>query len=98
MTSDITRPLSNKDKNMGSTMRQEYLQIPIPTQRHERYIQLDTLSISPSQTYPYDSNMGNTFTKPKISSLVRDTFGHIERENYERGRVLRKDRYLRTYF
>ena len=55
MTSDIsTQPLSNMNETIGNTFGQEHLQLPIPTPRHERYIQLDTLSISPPQTYPYD--------------------------------------------
>ena len=39
MTSDIsTQPPSNTDETIGSIFRQEHLQVPIPVQRHERYI------------------------------------------------------------
>ena len=94
MTYDIsTHPPHNKDETIGSTFRQECSQVPIQAPRHERYIWQDTLSISPPQTYSYDSNKRdrNTFTQPKISSLARDTFGYIKRENYEMSRDLRRD-------
>ena len=100
MTSDIsTQPQSNKDETVGSIFRQECLQTPIPSPRHERYIWQDTLSVSPQQTYSYDSNMAdrNIFTQPKISSLARDIFGHIKGENSEISRDLRK-RCIRTHF
>ena len=45
------------------------------------------------QTYPYDSNMRdrNILNQPRISSLTRDTFGHIKRENYEMSRDLGRE-------
>ena len=94
MTSNISIHLpSNKDETIGSTFRHKCFQIPIPTPRHDRYIWQDTLSISPRQTYSYDSHMRNrkTFTQPKISILARGTFGHIKRENYQMCGDLRRD-------
>ena len=33
----------------------------------------------------------NTFTQPKISISVKNTFGHIKRGNYEMGRDLKRE-------
>ena len=85
---------NNKDETIGSTFRHECIQISIPTPRRERYIKQNTLRISAPHINSYDSNMKdrNTFTKPKISSLARDTFDHNKRENYEMCGDLRRDR------
>ena len=68
---------------MSRTIREEHLQVPTPTPRYEKHIRPDKSSISPSQTYLYNQNMGNrnTVIQPKLSSFTRDTF---RRENYER--------------
>ena len=51
MTSDIsTHPQSNKDMTIGDTFRQEHIQIPSPTKKHDKYFRLDKTSSSPHRT------------------------------------------------
>ena len=73
----------NEDMTLSRTVRQEHLQVPTATPRYEKHIRTDKSSISPSQTYPYDQNMGNRniTIQPKLPSFTRDTF---RRENYLR--------------
>ena len=94
MTSDVsTQPLSNRDDTISSTFAQEHLQIAIPTPRHDKYIQPDTFSMPPPQTYVYNLNIRNrnVCTQPGIPSSERDTFDHIKVGNYEMSRDIRRE-------
>ena len=85
MTSDIlTQMQHSNDMARGNTFRQEYLPIPTPTPRCDRYIRQGKSSSSPLQKYPYHQDISNrnTVNQPHSPSLVGDTLDYTKKENY----------------
>ena len=86
MTSGISTHLpSNKDKIIGRTFRQKHMTIPIPAQDMRGISDSRNQASHPHRANSFDPNMAkrNIFTKPKISSLARDTFGCTRNKNYD---------------